>query len=98
MIQRQETMLILLLHFISFYAIKYPENIDMYPPLLCSPALLNLESFLIYTLSPFLSCNTVLRLPVDKFLPSAFSYITSFTYKAQCRCLLLIDLTVADNI
>ena len=98
MIQRLETMLILLLHFVSFYAIKYPENIDMYPPLMCSPELLYLESFLMYTLSTFLSCNTVLRLPVDKFVPNASSYITSFTHKAQCRCLMLVDLTVADNI
>jgi hypothetical protein len=52
---------------------------------------------LIYTLSPFLSCNTVLRLPVDKFLPSAFSFITSFTHNAQCRCLPPLDLTVAFN-
>ena len=90
-------MLIFLLYFVSFYAIKYPENIDQYCPSMCSLALLCLESFLMYTLSPFLSCNTVLRLPVDKFVPNAFSYITSFTHKAQCRCLLLVDLTVADN-
>ena len=91
-------MLIFLLYFISFYAIKYPENIDQCRPSMCSPALLCLESFLMYTLSPFLSCNTVLRLPVYKFVPNAFSYITSFTHKAQCRYVLLVDLTVADNI
>jgi hypothetical protein len=45
-----------------------------------------------------LSCNTVLRLPVELFVPNTFSYITSFTHKVQCRCLLLLDLTVADNI
>ena len=91
-------MLILLLYFISFYAIKYPENIDQCCPYRYSLGLLCLEDFLIYTLSPFLSCNKVLRLPVDKFVPNALSYITSFTHKAQCRCLPRVDLTVADNI
>ena len=80
-------MLILLLYFISFYAIKYPENIDQYRPSMYSPDLLCLESFLMYTLSPFLSCSTVLRLPVELFVPNAFSYITWFTHIAQCRCL-----------
>ena len=83
---------------ILFYTIRYPENIDQYLPFMYSAELLCLESFLIYTLSPFLSCNTVLRLPVEWFVPNAFSYITSFTHKAQCICLPPVDLTVADNI
>jgi len=91
-------MLILLLYFISFYAIKYPENIDQCLPSMRSLALLCLESFLIYTLSPFLSCNTVVRLPVERFVPNTLSYITSFTHNPQCRYLLVFDLTVADNI
>ena len=93
-------MLILLLYiyFISFYAIQYPENIDQCLPSISLLAPLYLESFLIYTLSPFLSCNTVLRLPVERVVPNALSYITSFTHKAQCRYLPTADLTVADNI
>ena len=46
----------------SFYAIKYPENIDLCLPSMSSP---DLGSFLMYTLCPFLSCSTVLRLPVE---------------------------------
>ena len=91
-------MLILLLYFISFYAIKYPENIDQCLPYRCSLELLYLESFLIYTLSPFLSCNTALRLPVVFPVPNALSCITSFTHKAQCICLPPADLIVADSI
>ena len=83
---------------ISFYAIRYPENIEKYLPSMRSLAPLYVESFLIYTLSPFLSCSRVLRLPVERFVPNALSYITSFTHKAQCRYLPRVDLTVADNI
>ena len=91
-------MRILLLFFISFYAIKYPENIDQCSPYRYSLAVLFLEDFLIYTLSPFLSCNTVFRLPVEKFIPNSLPDITSFTKKSQLRLLPLVDITVADNI
>ena len=51
-----------LLYFMSFYAFKYPENIDLCLPSMRSP---DLGSFLMYTLSPYFSCNTAVRLPVE---------------------------------